>query len=77
MYKIFRVFLAVSGVQSHASPHTMCHSFATHSTKTERDLLVIKELLGHESLATTQVYTKVSKQRLLDQFDKALPRDRE
>jgi site-specific recombinase XerC len=39
-------------------------------------LLVIKELLGHESLATTQVYTKVSKQRLLEQFDKAHPRDR-
>jgi len=75
VYKIFRVFLAVSGVQAHASPHTMRHSFATHLYENGADLLVIKELLGHESLATTQVYTKVSKQRLLEQFDKAHPRD--
>jgi site-specific recombinase XerD len=77
LYKIFRLFLAVSGLPAHATPHTMRHSFATHLYEHGADLLVIKELLGHESLATTQVYTKVSKQRLLAQFDKAHPRDRQ
>jgi site-specific recombinase XerD len=76
LYKIFRIFVTLSGVQSHATPHTMRHSFATHLYENGADLLIIKELLGHESLATTQVYTKVSKQRLLEQFDNAHPRDR-
>jgi site-specific recombinase XerD len=77
LYKIFRLFMAISGLQVHATPHTMRHSFATHLYEHGADLLIIKELLGHESLATTQVYTKVSKQRLLEQFDKAHPRQNE
>ncbi len=77
LYKIFRLFVALSGVEAHATPHTMRHSFATHLYENGADLLVIKELLGHESLATTQVYTKVSARRMLEQFDRAHPRERE
>jgi integrase/recombinase XerD len=77
LYKLFRLFVAVSGIGGHATPHTMRHSFATHLYETGADLLMIKELLGHESLATTQVYTKVSAQRLRDRFDETHPRERE
>ena len=77
LYKIFRLFVAISGIDAHASPHTMRHSFATHLYENGADLLVIKELLGHESLATTQVYTKVSARRMLEQFDRAHPRERD
>jgi site-specific recombinase XerD len=76
VYKFFRLFVAISGIDAHATPHTLRHSFATHLYENGADLLMIKELLGHESLATTQVYTKVSVQRLRDQFDDAHPRER-
>lgn len=77
LYKIFRTFVAISGIDPSATPHTMRHSFATHLYENGADLLTIKELLGHESLATTQVYTKVSMQRLREQFDQSHPRQRE
>lgn len=77
LYKIFRLFVALSGIDAGATPHTMRHSFATHLYENGADLLMIKELLGHESLATTQVYTKVSLQRLRDRFDEAHPRERD
>jgi site-specific recombinase XerD len=77
LYKIFRIFVALSGIDPSATPHTMRHSFATHLYENGADLLTIKELLGHESLATTQVYTKVSLARLRSEFDKAHPRERD
>ncbi len=76
LYKLFRAFVAISGIDPSATPHTMRHSFATHLYENGADLLTIKELLGHESLATTQVYTKVSVQRLREQFDRSHPRQR-
>ncbi|MEO6991228.1 MAG: tyrosine-type recombinase/integrase [Candidatus Baltobacteraceae bacterium] len=77
LYKIFRLFVAISGIDPRTTPHTMRHSFATHLYENGADLLMIKELLGHESLATTQVYTKVSLARMRGQFDQAHPRERE
>ena len=76
VYKIFRLFVAISGIDRSATPHTMRHSFATHLYENGADLMMIKELLGHESLATTQVYTKVSVQRMRDRFDQTHPRER-
>lgn len=74
VYKIVRTYIRFAGIEGHASPHTMRHSIATHLYENGADLLVIKEILGHESLATTQVYTKVAKKRMLEQFDAAHPR---
>ncbi|MGH7756576.1 MAG: tyrosine-type recombinase/integrase, partial [Vulcanimicrobiaceae bacterium] len=57
VWEIFRRIAAVSGLSQHATPHVIRHSFATHLLENGADLMTIKELLGHESLATTQIYT--------------------
>ena len=76
VWRIFRDIYTVSGIGQHASPHTLRHSFATHLAENDVDLETIREFLGHESLATTGIYLKMSMQHKKRAYDKAHPRDR-
>lgn len=75
-WKIVRTAGNAAGLGDRLSPHVLRHSCATHMLDHGADIRVVQELLGHASLTTTQVYTKVSPQRLRAVYDAAHPRAR-
>lgn len=73
-FKNLKIILREKGLNESVSPHTLRHSFATHLINRGADLRSIQEMLGHADISTTKIYTRISDEKVLDDYDKYHPR---
>ena len=74
LWRIVKKHARAAGLPERVSPHTLRHSFATHLLAGGADLRVVQEILGHASIGTTQIYTRVEISHLLDVHRRFHPR---
>ena len=72
-FKILKQLAKEKNIKTVFSPHTLRHSFATHLLNGGADLRSIQEMLGHENISTTQIYTHISKEKLKENYDNFHP----
>lgn len=73
-FKVLKQLLKEKGLNQEVSPHTLRHSFATHLLNRGADLRSIQEMLGHADIATTKIYTHISNEKVIDDYNKYHPR---
>ena len=75
IFKVIKLECQKKNIKKKVSPHTLRHTFATHLLKNGADLRIIQELLGHENIATTQIYTHMTNESLKKDYDEFFPRN--
>jgi integrase/recombinase XerD len=74
VFTIIKQLVEMAGIRKHISPHSLRHAFATHMVENGADLRAVQEMLGHESITTTEIYTHLSREYLFDIVQKYHPR---